>query len=218
MNSRAPGLDPFYLIVDDVEWIRRLAPVGLKLVQLRIKNTETDRLRRQVREALKLCRKHGVQLILNDHWQLAIELGCDFVHLGQEDLDGADLEAIRGAGLKLGISTHDAGELYRVLGLAPDYVALGPIFATRSKTLRFAPQGLEPLGVWKQQLRENFGDIPLVAIGGLTPEHARAVLDAGADSLAVISDVSSDPDPETRVRYWLEITRPGPNPRRMETP
>jgi len=215
MTSASLQLDPFYLIVDDVEWIRRLAPAGLKLVQLRIKNSAAEKIRQQTHEALQLCRQHGVQLILNDHWQLAIELGCDFVHLGQEDLDSADLGAIRGAGLKLGISTHDARELHRVLSLQPDYVALGPIFPTRSKSLRFAPQGLDNISVWKQQLRDDFGNIPLVAIGGLSLEHAREALSAGADSLAVISDVSLHPDPEARVRQWLEVTRPAATPQRM---
>jgi len=197
-------LDPFYLLVDDVQWIRRLAPLGLKLVQLRIKTADGDEIRRQVLEAQKLCRQHAVQLILNDYWQIAIETGCDFVHLGQEDLDTADIQAIRAAGLKLGISTHDHQELHRVISLQPDYVAFGPIFATRSKTLHFPPQGLDPIRSWKQQL----GRIPLVAIGGLALEHAREVLEAGADSLAVISDVSLNADPQARLRQWLTATRP----------
>ena len=209
-------LDPFYLIVDDAAWIRRLAPVGLKLVQLRIKNAGADKVRQQVREALQICRQYEVQLILNDHWRIAIELGCDFVHLGQEDLDTADLAAIRDAGLELGVSTHDIQELHRVLSIQPNYVALGPIFPTRSKKLRFAAQGLDTLRIWKQQLRENFGDIPLVAIGGLSLEHARDVLSAGADALAVISDVSLHEDPQARVRQWLELTRPGPAPQLQE--
>ncbi len=198
------SLDPFYLIVDDVAWIRRLAPAGLKMVQLRIKNAGVDEVRRQVHEAQQLCRQHRIQLILNDYWQTAIDMGCDFVHLGQEDLDTADLESLRQAGMKLGVSTHDPRELDRVLALRPDYVALGPIFPTRSKTLRFAPQGLETIGVWKQQL----GTTPLVAIGGLSLEAAADVLAAGADCLAVISDVSMHPDPQARVRQWLSATRP----------
>jgi len=196
-------LDPFYLIVADAGWIRRLAPLGLKLVQLRIKQASDGEIRRQVRQAQQLCTHYGVQLIINDYWEIAIECGCDFVHLGQEDLDGADLKAIHNAGLRLGVSTHDHRELHRVISLAPDYVALGPIFPTRSKTLNFAAQGLEPIPVWKQQL----GRIPLVAIGGLSLERAREVLEAGADALAVISDVSGHPDPEQRVREWLAATR-----------
>ncbi len=197
-------LDPFYLLVDDVKWIRRLAPLGLKLVQLRIKTSDEEAIRKQVLEAQKLCRQYAVQLILNDYWQIAIATGCDFVHLGQEDLDTADIQAIRAAGLKLGVSTHDDQELQRVISLRPDYIALGPIYATRSKTLRFSPQGIEPIRSWKQQL----GRIPLVAIGGLTLDHAREVLSAGADSLAVISDVCLNADPQERLRQWLAATRP----------
>jgi len=205
-------LDPFYLIVDDAGWIRRLAPVGLKLVQLRIKDRGTTEIRRQVHAAQRLCKLHGVQLIINDYWQIAIETGCNFVHLGQGDLNGADLGAIRGAGLRLGVSTHDARELHRALGVRPDYVALGPIFPTSSKPMPFAPQGLEPIHAWKRRL----GEIPLVAIGGLSVERAREALDAGADSLALISDVSLDPDPEARARQWLAVTRRGVGARRME--
>ncbi len=197
-------LDPFYLLVDDSSWIRRLAPLGLKLVQLRIKNADDEHLRVQIAEAQQFCEGLGVQLIINDYWKLAIELGCDFVHLGQEDLDAASVETIREAGLKLGVSTHDAQELQRVVGLSPDYVALGPIFPTRSKVVNFAAQGLDPIRSWKAQLN----GIPLVAIGGLSLEHAAQVLEAGADSIAVISDVCQHPDPEGRCQQWLEATRP----------
>jgi len=196
-------LDPFYLLVDDSSWIRRLAPLGLKLVQLRIKKTDDEHLRVQIAEAQQLCERYGLQLIINDYWKLAIELGCDFVHLGQEDLDAADVETIRQAGLRLGVSTHNADELHRVVGLNPDYVALGPIFPTRSKEVHFAAQGLDPIRSWKAQLN----GIPLVAIGGLSLEHAAQVLKAGADSIAVISDVCQHPDPERRCRQWLEATR-----------
>jgi len=206
-------LDPFYLLVDDCSWIQRLAPLGLKLVQLRIKDADDEHLRSQIAEAQHICGRFGVQLIINDHWQLAIELGCDFVHLGQEDLDEANLESIRKAGLRLGVSTHDAQELHRVVGLNPDYVALGPIFPTRSKVVHFAAQGLDPIRFWKAQLN----GIPLVAIGGLSLEHASQVLEAGADSIAVISDVCQHPDPRSRCKQWLEATRPSNITAAMET-
>ncbi len=198
-------LDRFYLIVDEVGWIARMAPRGVKLVQLRIKDRGNEDIRRQLRAARAICSDHGVQLIVNDYWRIAIEEGCDFVHLGQEDLDAADLTAIRGAGLKLGVSTHDRRELERVLPMEPDYVALGPIYPTRLKAMQFAPQGLERIGEWKRLI----GTLPLVAIGGLTVERATGALQAGADVLAVVTDVTLDADPEKRVQQWLAVTRGG---------
>ncbi len=195
-------LDPFYLIVDSADWIDRLVPLGVKLVQLRMKNGTEDQYRREIRRALNTCAAHGCQLIINDYWQLAIEERCDFVHLGQEDMAVADLDAIRSAGLKLGLSTHDDSELDAALAARPDYVALGPIWPTILKKMRWAPQKPEKLRDWKDRI----GALPLVAIGGLTPERARIVLEHGADSAAVVTDITRNADPEARTRKWLEET------------
>ncbi len=197
------ALDPFYLIVDHVAWLERLLPHGLRLAQLRIKDAAEPTLRAQVRRARDLCAQHGATLVINDHWRLALDEGCDFIHLGQEDLVEADLDAIRRAGCKLGASTHDVRELDIALRVAPDYIALGPVFPTTLKQLDWAPQGVARVTDWKALLK----DMPLVAIGGLTPERARAVLDAGADSAAVATDVLGHPDPEARVREWVAMTR-----------
>ena len=197
------ALDPFYLIVDHVAWLERLLPHGLRLAQLRIKDAAEPTLRAQIRRARDLCAQHGATLVINDHWRLALDEGCDFIHLGQEDLVEADLDAIRRAGCKLGVSTHDVRELDIALRVAPDYIALGPVFPTTLKQLDWAPQGVARVTDWKALLK----DMPLVAIGGLTPERARAVLDAGADSAAVATDVLGHPDPEARVREWVEMTR-----------
>ena len=196
-------LDPFYLIVDSADWIDRLVPLGVKLVQLRMKNGSDDHYRREIRWARRTCDAHGCQLIVNDHWQLAIEEGCDFVHLGQEDMVSADLDAIRIAGLRLGLSTHDDGELGAALAAKPDYVALGPVWPTILKKMPWAPQTPEKLPVWK----ERIGALPLVAIGGLTPERAKIVLEYGADSAAVVTDITLNANPERRTREWLEATR-----------
>jgi thiamine-phosphate diphosphorylase len=195
------ALPRFYLIVDDATWLERLLPCGVKLVQLRVKDRAEDELRTQIAAARDLCARHGAQLIVNDYWRLAIDLGCDYVHLGQEDLDAADLPAVRRAGLRLGVSTHDEAELDCALSVSPDYVALGPIYPTVLKQMRFAPQGLERIGVWKRRI----GGLPLVAIGGLTPERAPGALAAGADSLAVVTDVLRHPNPEARARQWLDL-------------
>ena len=191
-------LDRFYLIVDDAAWLERLMPHGVRLAQLRVKDRPVPELRAQVRRARDLCAAAGAQLIVNDHWRLAIEEGCDYVHLGQGDLDDADLAAIRGAGVRLGVSTHDEAELERALATDPDYVALGPVYPTILKQMPWAPQGLAKLTRWK----ERIGAVPLVAIGGLTPERARAALTAGADSAAVVTDVLRHPDPAGRTEEW----------------
>ena len=196
-------LDPFYLIVDHVDWLRRLLPCGVKLAQLRVKNTEESDLREQIAQARELCRVFGAQLIVNDYWRLALELECDFVHLGQDDLLAADVAAIKRAGVKLGVSTHDESELQKALAAAPDYVALGPIFPTILKKMPWAPQGLEKIGPWKQRI----GALPLVAIGGLTPDRAVEALKAGAQSAAVVTDVTLNQNPEARTREWLTATR-----------
>lgn len=196
-------LDPFYLIVDRASWLPRLLPQGVKLVQLRAKEMDETALRREILEARELCARYGAQLIVNDYWKLAIELGCDFVHLGQEDLVEADVPAIRGAGLKLGLSTHDEAELETALLAKPDYVALGPVYPTILKAMRWAPQGLARIRAWKDRV----GDLPLVAIGGLTIERASGCFEAGADSLAVVTDVLLNADPEGRAREWVMATR-----------
>ena len=199
-------LDPFYLIVDDCRWLERLLPHGLKLAQLRIKDAPEREFRAQIRRARELCAQHGATLVVNDYWRLAIDEGCGFIHLGQEDLVEADVGAIRRAGCRLGVSTHDVRELDIALAVAPDYIALGPVFPTTLKQLEWAPQGVARVGEWKALLK----GVPLVAIGGLTPERARAVLDAGADSAAVATDVLGHPDPEARVREWIAVTRAQP--------
>lgn len=203
-------LHPFYLIVDDVRWLERLLPLGVKLVQLRIKDRPEDELREAIRAAARLCGRHGATLVVNDYWRLAIEEGCGFVHLGQEDLDGADPDALRSSGVRLGVSTHDPKELERALALSPDYVALGPIFPTLLKSMRFAPQGVARIGEWKARV----GAIPLVAIGGLTPERAEACLRAGADSACVVTDVLRHANPEARAKEWLAATANYRDPKR----
>lgn len=195
-------LDPFYLIVDSAAWIERLVPLGVKLVQLRIKDMDEEALRREIRTAKTVCARHSCQLIVNDHWRLAIDEGCDFVHLGQEDLADADLKAIRKGGLKLGLSTHDHAELETAHAAEPDYVALGPVYPTILKAMKWAPQGLERIAMWK----ERVGAVPLVAIGGLNVERIPGVFAQGADSAAVVTDITRHADPEARTRQWLAAT------------
>jgi len=192
-----------YPIVDSAAWVKRLVPLGVRLVQLRIKEQPQERVRGEIREARACCAAAAMQLIVNDHWQLALEAGCDFVHLGQGDLDGADVTALRRAGVRLGVSTHDEGELSRALALQPDYVALGPIYPTLLKAMPWPPQGLERITQWKRRI----GAIPLVAVGGLTLDRLPGVFAAGADVAAVVTDIVRHLNPEARVREWLSAAR-----------
>ena len=188
-----------YPIVDSAAWVARLTGTGARLVQLRVKDSPEAQLRAEIRSARHTCAAAAAQLVVNDHWRLALDERCDFVHLGQSDLDTADLAALRRAGVRLGVSTHDESELERALALRPDYVALGPIYPTLLKVMPWRPQGLERIGEWKRRI----GAIPLVAIGGLTLERLAGVYAAGADVAAVVTDVMRNPHPEVRVRQWL---------------
>ena len=192
-------LPRFYPIFDDVSWLERALPLGVKLVQLRIKDRPVDQLSDQIRRALALARQHGATLVVNDHWQIAIDEGADWLHLGQEDLDHADLPAIRRAGLRLGLSTHDHAELDRALACNPDYIALGPVYPTILKKMRWHQQGLERVSEWKRLI----GPVPLVAIGGFTVERAKGAYDAGADVVAAVTDITLNTTPEARIREWL---------------
>lgn len=196
-------LDPFYPIVPDTDWLARLLPQGVQLVQLRIKDRNAEVVRAGIGKAMTLCAGHRCQLVINDYWREAIDARADFVHLGQEDLAAADLAAIRAAGIKVGISTHSDEELELALAADADYVALGPIYTTKLKKMAWAPQGLPRLSEWRARIK-----CPLVAIGGITVERAPAVLAAGADSIAVITDIVTNQAPELRTRSWVAVTKP----------
>ena len=197
-------LDPFYLIVDSYAWLERLLPQGVKTVQLRMKNKSHAEVTHETLLAMRLCAKHGATLILNDYWQVALDEGCDFIHLGQEDMETADFKALRAKGVRVGLSTHTPDELEAALKHDPEYIALGPIWPTILKEMKYPAQGLERIGEWKKRI----GDIPLVAIGGLTPERAVLTLRAGADSACVVTNILNNPDPEAQTRVWIEATAP----------
>ncbi|SHH90182.1 thiamine phosphate synthase [Bradyrhizobium erythrophlei] len=191
--------DRFYPVVDSVAWVARLTKLGVGTIQLRAKDLDDARALQIVTDALAVTAGTPTKLVVNDYWRAAVVAGAQHLHLGQEDLAEADLKAIRDAGLTLGLSTHDDEELENALRAEPDYIALGPIFPTTLKSMRFAPQGIPKITEWKRRI----GEIPLVAIGGIKLEQAAAIFAAGADSIAVVSDVTQNADPDARVRAWL---------------
>jgi thiamine-phosphate pyrophosphorylase len=198
-----PYPDRFYPVVDSLAWVERLTTLGVGTVQLRAKDLDDGKALQMVTDALAITRGTTTKLIVNDYWRAAIVAGAEHLHLGQEDLAEADLAAIREAGLTLGLSTHDDAELEIALAAKPDYIALGPIFPTTLKSMRFAPQGIPKITEWKKRV----GSIPLVAIGGIKLEQAKEIFAAGADSIAVVSDVTQNADPDARVRAWLDATK-----------
>ncbi|NVN87524.1 MAG: thiamine phosphate synthase [Rhodopseudomonas sp.] len=194
-----PYPDRFYPVVDSISWVQRLAALGVGTIQLRAKELDDGAALQLVTDALEATKNTTVKLVINDYWRAAIVAGAKHLHLGQEDLADADVNKIRRAGLTLGLSTHDDEELETALRANPDYIALGPIFPTTLKSMRFAPQGIAKITDWKKRI----GNIPLVAIGGIKLEQAAEIYAAGADSIAVVSDVTQNDDPDARVRAWL---------------
>jgi len=189
-----------YAVVDSAEWVARVLQAGVRTVQLRIKDADHPQLREQIAASIRAEAAAGAQLFINDHWHLALELGAYGVHLGQEDLQTADLPALQRAGLRLRLSTHGYAEVCRAWALQPSYIACGPIHATDSKDMPWRPQGWGNLAFWSQLL-----PLPVVAIGGLDADGAQQVLQAGADGLAVVSAICAAPDPQAAAHALKEI-------------
>jgi thiamine-phosphate pyrophosphorylase len=201
MPKNLSGLDPFYLIVPDAAAVARFARAGVRTIQLRAKGLASDAARREIVAAMEAVMPHAdCQLIVNDYWREALSVGADYVHLGQEDLADTDLATLKAADIRIGVSTHDAAELIIALNAEPDYIALGPINPTTTKTTGRAAQGIAGVSTWRKKIG---GSCPLIAIGGITLEQAPAIIGAGADSCSVVSDVLSASDPEARARAWL---------------
>ena len=196
-------LDKFYPIFDTSEWLKRLLPIGIKFVQLRIKDKSKKEIQSEIKKAKLLCYDFNAQLVINDYWEMAVDEKCNFVHIGQEDLVNCDIKKLKSNNVKIGISTHDQEELKTALLHSPDYIALGPIYPTILKKMKWTQQGVDKLSEWKKQI----SDIPLVAIGGMTPPRSTKAFIAGADIVSAVTDITLNPDPETRVKEWLEITK-----------
>ena len=197
------NLDKFYPIFETSDWLERLLPIGIKLVQLRIKDKSKREVQNEIKKAKLLCYDFNTQLVINDYWEIAIDENCDFVHIGQEDLLGCDIKKLKSNNIKFGISTHDQKELNTALLHEPDYIALGPIYPTILKKMKWSQQGVSKLLEWKNQIDK----IPLVAIGGMTPSRSVKAFNYGADIVSAVTDITLNEDPEARVKEWLEITK-----------
>ncbi|EOW6518963.1 thiamine phosphate synthase [Cronobacter dublinensis] len=194
-----------YPVVDSVEWIARLLEAGVRTLQLRIKDKTDADVEADVRAAIDLGKRYHARLFINDYWRLAIKHQAYGVHLGQEDLQTADLNAIRAAGLRLGVSTHDDMEIDVALAVRPSYIALGHVFPTQTKQMPSAPQGLAQLAAHVQRL----GDYPTVAIGGISLARAPAVLETGVGSIAVVSAITQAADWRAATQQLLEFAGVG---------
>ena len=210
MNPNPPPFAPltgpigFYPVVPDAAWVLRLLGWGVRTIQLRIKadDFDADEIAWEVRTAVAAGRDvPGAQVFINDHWQLALEAGAYGVHLGQEDLDTADITALRDAGLRLGLSTHTPAELARAKAVQPSYLAIGPIYPTTLKVMPYEPVGLERLKAWAQ----DAAPYPVVAIGGISLALMPGVMACGVDGVAVVSAVTLAADPQEAARQGLRL-------------
>lgn len=188
-----------YPVVDSFKWVERLIAFGVKTIQLRIKE-RTATLEEEMRRSISLAKQHQVTLFINDYWDLALKLDAQAVHLGQSDLDSADLDAIREKGLLLGVSTYCYYEVARAHAICPSYVAVGPIYPTTSKELAFAAQGVDMLRRWQRTLH-----YPLVAIGGISLERAPDVVATGVSGVALISAITAAEDPRAATEHLLSL-------------
>ncbi|WP_341685194.1 thiamine phosphate synthase [Limnohabitans sp.] len=181
-----------YAVLPDAAWIARMAQAGVPTVQLRFKSTDQEAVRREVRTAVQAVKGTSSLLFINDHWKIAIEEGAYGVHLGQEDMDEAQLETIRQAGLRLGLSTHGYGELLRAQAVSPSYLALGAVFPTTLKKMKTAPQGLGRLGAYARLMKGR----SLVAIGGIDLNAVPDVMRTGVGSIAVVRAITAAEQPD----------------------
>lgn len=194
-----------YPVVDSVAWLERLLDAGVRTLQLRIKDKQDDEVEADVVAAIALGKRYQARLFINDYWRLAIKHGAWGVHLGQEDLETTDLAAIRAAGLRLGVSTHDDMEIDVALAVNPSYIALGHVFPTQTKQMPSAPQGLEQLAGHVARL----ADYPTVAIGGISLDRAPSVLATGVGSIAVVSAITQAADWQLATAQLLEMAGAG---------
>ncbi len=194
-----------YPVVDSSELVEIAFQNGANIVQLRIKDCEKDFLQKEIEKSVQIAKKyHNCKFFVNDEWELAIKCGAHGVHLGQEDVKNLlpeNIEKIYKAGLMLGISTHDWNEINYALKFNPSYLAIGPIFPTKSKNLPYECHGVEGF----KKIRKELKDYSLVAIAGINLENGRELIEAGVDGIAVMSDITKNSSPANRVREWVKL-------------
>jgi len=190
-----------YGIMPDAEWVKRMVDAELPTVQLRLKSEDRSKIRKQVRAAVEAVKESKTLLFINDYWEEAIDAGAYGVHLGQEDLEDANLEEIRVAGLRLGLSTHGYAEMVHADRFCPSYIAMGAVFPTNLKKMATVPQGLGRL----YQYAKLMNNYPLVAIGGIDQDSIRAVSKSGVGSVAVVRALTEAKDPKAAVKHLQDL-------------
>ncbi len=190
-----------YPVVDRAHWLDTLLPLGINIIQLRVKDLQGGELKQEIQQAIKIAREYDAKLFINDYWQLAIECEAYGVHLGQEDLELADLQAISDAGVRLGLSSHCFFEVARAKTIKPSYIAFGPVFETQSKDMPWIPQGPNGLKYW----RAHLPNVPMVAIGGIHGERFTKVKETGVDSIAMISAITEAENPKQAAMNYMEL-------------
>ncbi|QWD63192.1 thiamine phosphate synthase [Polynucleobacter sp. MWH-UH2A] len=207
MNPKAfkecPKRLGLYGVMPDADWVKRMVEAELPTVQLRFKSEDRYKIRKQIKEAVKAAEGSKTLLFINDYWEEAIDAEAYGVHLGQEDLEIADLEQIRSAGLRLGLSTHGYAEMVHADRFCPSYIAMGAVFPTNLKKMPTAPQGLGRL----YQYAKLMSHYPLVAIGGIDQESIHAVAKSGVGSIAVVRAITQAKDPKAAVKHLQELMR-----------
>jgi len=190
-----------YGVMPDAEWVKRMVDAELPTVQLRLKSEDRSKIRKQVRAAVEAVKESKTLLFINDYWEEAIDAGAYGVHLGQEDLEDANLEEIRVAGLRLGLSTHGYAEMVHADRFCPSYIAMGAVFPTNLKKMATVPQGLGRL----YQYAKLMNNYPLVAIGGIDQDSIRAVSKSGVGSVAVVRALTEAKDPKAAVKHLQDL-------------
>ncbi len=204
------NIDPFlecnqpvlglYPVVDRANWISKLAPAGISTIQLRVKDLSDEDLEKEIEQAVSLAKQYNCRLFINDYWKLAIKYQAYGVHLGQEDLDEADIQKIKIAGLRLGTSTHCHYEVARAHAYRPSYIACGPVYHTTTKDMPWIPHGIEGLSYWRKVL-----NYPLVAIGGINRERFNGIAATGVDSVAMITAITLAENPLETAKEFVQM-------------
>ncbi|WP_440054301.1 thiamine phosphate synthase [Pseudoalteromonas sp. T1lg65] len=190
-----------YAVVDSADWVEKCLSLGVKTVQLRIKDAQQANLEQEIETAISLGNKYGAKVFINDYWELALKYNAYGVHLGQEDIATANLAAIQQAGMRLGISTHGFYEMLRAHNYRPSYLAFGAIYPTTTKDMTGQIQGLEKLRHFVPLME---GHYPTVAIGGINLQRAPEVASTGVGSIAVVRAITEADEPQLAVDQLIQ--------------